>query len=248
MSNHLKLKHHTTPAAEKNSSTLDSFVAKTVCHPQKMEKLNYATCDMIAKDALPVSFVEGDGFCDLMKAIEPSYTVPSRKTVSTLLLAKFVAKKMNVKAAIEGMASVSLTTDCWTSRASEGYMTVTAHSIDEAWRNVSFVLDTTPVGGADREDVVVRHTAAALTQQMSAIVEEWALEEKLGAIVHDNASNVKNIGRSLGVDDVPCAGHTLQLCVNNGLKAHANIGRLISCGRRLVGHFKKVLWPLRHWN
>ncbi|KAJ8042788.1 hypothetical protein HOLleu_09644 [Holothuria leucospilota] len=93
--------------------------------------------------------------------------------------------------------------------------------------------------GTNGKDEGVWHTAAALTQQMSAIVEEWALEKKLGTIVHDNASNIKNIGRSLGGDDMPCDGHTLQLCINNGLKAHANIGRIISCGRRLAGHFKR---------
>ncbi|KAJ8042787.1 Zinc finger BED domain-containing protein DAYSLEEPER [Holothuria leucospilota] len=106
------------------------FVTKTVCHPTKTQKLNTTIGNTIAKDSLPVSFVEGDGFRDLMKAIEPSYTVSSRKTVSTLLLAKFEPNKTNVKTAIEVMASVSLTSDYWTSRASEGYTTVTAHGID----------------------------------------------------------------------------------------------------------------------
>nr|XP_014354555.1 PREDICTED: zinc finger BED domain-containing protein 1-like [Latimeria chalumnae] len=35
---------------------------------------------MIAKDMLPISFVEGDGFKELMEYIELEYTVPARKT------------------------------------------------------------------------------------------------------------------------------------------------------------------------
>ncbi|XP_071845742.1 E3 SUMO-protein ligase ZBED1-like [Apostichopus japonicus] len=238
MTKHLKLRHQVAEKAL--SATMDAFISRTVCNPKKAERLNNLLVEMVAKDALPVSFIEGDGFRALMKAIEPSYVVPSRKTMSALLKAKYEEKKTTLQTDLEKIAFMSVTTDCWTSRSSEGYMTVTAHGLDGDWVNRSYVLDTTPVVNQEGgQDTVVRHTADALTTQMSRIVKEWGLENKLDAIVHDNASNVKHLGESLGVDDVACAGHTLQLCVNNGLKAHPQIGRLIACGKKLVAHFRK---------
>ncbi|PIK52482.1 putative zinc finger BED domain-containing protein 1-like [Apostichopus japonicus] len=193
MTNHLKLRHQVAEKAP--SATMDAFINRTVCNPKKAERLNNLLVEMVAKDALPVSFIEGDGFRALMKAMEPSYVIPSRKTISALLKAKYEEKKATLVTDLEKIAFVSVTTDCWTSRSSEGYMTVTAHGLDGDWVNRSYVLDTTPVVNQEGgQDTVVRHTADALTTQMSRIVEEWGLEDKLDAIVHDNASNVKHLG------------------------------------------------------
>lgn len=40
---------------------------------------------MVAKDKLPISFVEGEGFWSLMKFIVRSYTVPCRQTIANRL-------------------------------------------------------------------------------------------------------------------------------------------------------------------
>ena len=58
-------------------------------------------------------------------------------------------------------------------------------------------------------------------------------------VVHDNASNVKKIGRlSLETDDVGCAAHTLQLSINKGFNDVPAVKRLIGAANRLVNHFK----------
>lgn len=45
---------------------------------------------MIAKDNLPLSIVENEGFQRFMKIITPLYKVPSRKTITKLLDAKYM--------------------------------------------------------------------------------------------------------------------------------------------------------------
>lgn len=49
--------------------------------------------------------------------------------------------------------------------------------------------------------------------------DDWRIgpQEKLDAIVHDNASNIKNIGKYLWVDVVSWGGHTLVLMLHRAL-------------------------------
>lgn len=56
-------------------------------------------------------------------------------------------------------------------------------------------------------------------------------------MVRDNGANMV-LGISLvGWPDIPCFGHTLQLCVEAGLNL-AMVSRLTGAAKKLVGHFK----------
>ena len=78
----------------------------------------------------------------------------------------------NVKARIcEGLSHaelIALTTDGWTSRATESYITITSHYINDTWEMESTVLQTLPIYEA--------HTSGHL----SAILRKAAVEWKLG--------------------------------------------------------------------
>ncbi len=84
-----------------------------------------------------------------------------------------------------------------------------------------------------------RHTTEALSKQLHSVTTEWGLTDKVTAVVHDNASNVKNIGELNGTRDVGCAAHTLQLSVTKGLDSSRSIQTTIGAVSRLVGHFRR---------
>ena len=129
-------------------------------------------------------------------------------------------------------------------RNQEGYRTVTVHFIDDEWKHQSKILDTSPVTSHDEagddDDImqVQRHTAAALTRQLEWVIDQWHLEGIVSAVVHDNASNVRNMGQSVGLEDVPCAAHTLQLSVAKGMDSNRRISTLVGAASRLLGHFR----------
>jgi hypothetical protein len=104
--------------------------AKTSITSSRTEKITDLIVRMITKDSLPIIFVEGDGFRELMAYIEPGYNVPCAKTVKTRLNSLHAAAKVKVREMLHEAPSVSLTTDCWTSSATESYMTLTAHYIN----------------------------------------------------------------------------------------------------------------------
>ncbi|XP_041483466.1 uncharacterized protein LOC121430255 [Lytechinus variegatus] len=200
---------------------------------------------MIAEDGLPISLVEGKGFISLVKYIEPDYTLPTRKTFVNILDKMMSDKKGKVKQDLHKSAAIALTTDCWTSHAQEGYMTVTAHGLID-WKKASFVLETTPVqhlAGEEEEDegaarLPQRHTALALQAQLNRVAVEWEVDAKISAVVHDNAANVRAIGQAVQAPDIGCTAHTLQLCVNAGLDSTQTMKTCIGAVSRLVGHFR----------
>jgi len=91
-------------------------------------KIKLAISKMIIVDELPFKFVEGDGFQEFMKTIEPRFLIPSRYTIMRDCIKLFMSKKENFKTIfLTTGARICLTTDCWTSVHNLNYMCVTAH-------------------------------------------------------------------------------------------------------------------------
>jgi hypothetical protein len=184
---------------------------------------------MVAQDLLPLSFVDGTGFKQLMQFVEPEYHVPSRMTITRQLEARYDECAKKIKDKLSNVAHVSITTDGWTSNTTESYVTVTCHFIEQ-WQLHSVVLQTRAVND--------RHTAANLADLMKATVDEWGLSGKVVACVHDNASNIVAANKPQFVPwkSWPCVAHTLQLAVNDGMKK-AQIDAITAVCNKVVGHF-----------
>jgi hypothetical protein len=86
---------------------------------------------MITKDELPFRFVEGEGFQDFMKTVEPRFLIPSRYTMMRDCVRLFMSEKENLRAMFKTtVVRVCLTTDTWTSVQKLNYMVITSHFID----------------------------------------------------------------------------------------------------------------------
>ena len=77
-----------------------------------------------------------------------------------------------------------------------------------------------------------------IAERLKDAAREWNMPEvRIAGLVRDNEANMV-LGVSLiGWPDIPCFGHTLQLCVGAGLNL-AMVSRLTGAARKLVGHFK----------
>lgn len=75
----------------------------------------------------PFSVVQ---FCELVKLLEPRYHIPSCPHFSQEVIpALYNEVKANVIDGLKKAESVAITTDGWTSRAVQSYITITAHVI-----------------------------------------------------------------------------------------------------------------------
>lgn len=76
--------------------------------------------------------------------------------------------KADVVKVLKGADSVAITTDGWTSRATQSYVTITAHVITAEWEMASFVLQTCPL--------FETHSGTNIAQVLKEAVPEWNLE------------------------------------------------------------------------
>jgi len=82
---------------------------------------------------------------------------------------------------------VALTTDIWTSTATEGYITLTAHSL-ESWNYVNCVLAT--------RDMKNGHTADNISTEIVSVLADFGIKkEQVVRLVTDNASNIVKLCR-----------------------------------------------------
>jgi len=128
---------------------------------------------MIVKDMQPFSIVTDDGFRKFVAALDPSYSLPDRKTLTQELLPSMYQDAVdNMKTALEKAEAVTLTTDGWTSLTTEGYLAVTAHCIDSEFPMHSYLLECVKYSE--------RHTADNLAEELQRCIREWGLEGKVG--------------------------------------------------------------------
>ena len=83
------------------------------------------------------------------------------------------------------------------------------------------------------------HDHGSITQVVESCASDWCFDIKncISAFTTDNASNItKAIVKDLGMTHMPCAGHTLNLSVQAGLKV-ASIQTVLGRCRKVVTHF-----------
>ncbi|XP_034147378.1 zinc finger BED domain-containing protein 4-like [Esox lucius] len=145
-------------------------------------------------------------------------------------------KPVKVKETIqEGRSFIALTTDIWTSLATETYLGVTCHFRTEDWNMKSLTLATMPL-----EE---RHTGVNIATWLEEVVTKFNISlDSIKAVVHDNGSNVvaalKLLAEKHNWVSVRCTGHTLQLVVNHSLK-ETSISKALGAARTLVEHFRR---------
>ncbi|XP_016891160.2 LOW QUALITY PROTEIN: zinc finger BED domain-containing protein 1-like [Cynoglossus semilaevis] len=197
--------------------------------PLRQNKLDEALVKIIAYDYQPFSIVEDKGFREFLKTVDPSYTLPSWKTLSQALLPNMYEKlRAEVFVKIKNASAVCLTTDCWTSVTSTSYMSVTCHYVQD-FVMTSHLLDCFVLTD--------RHTSAHLLSELKRVANEWGVSDKVVACVTDNARNiVAAVGDQLHWDHIPCFAHVLNLIVRAALKEIQDILQKI---KAVVEYFQR---------
>lgn len=246
MKNHIEAKHpsHSTntkssgclkivgavPGALRSNDVRSYFSpVNTKCSKVRYTHLNQKLAEMCAIDFRPISIVNGEGFKAFINAIDPTYTVPSHTTIRNYVRKTYLDSKYIMMKVISEQESVALTTDLWTSHATQGYITVTSHFINNDWQLHSQVLAT--------RHVCDRHTGENICNEMQNIVDEYHVQ-KVECVTRDNAANMDVAMRMFGTPNLGCAGHTVQLSIHDGLKI-SELTKSIARFRNLVSHFHR---------
>ena len=104
---------------------------------------------------------------------------------------------------------MTLTSDLWTSRATESFLTITCHYLTLSWVLKSLVLETFAFKSS--------HTAKNIAASFLRVATSWEISEVV-AMVTDNAANTVAAVRIAGWKHVRCFAHTLNLVISETIK------------------------------
>ncbi|KAK1406563.1 hypothetical protein QVD17_41992 [Tagetes erecta] len=197
---------------------------------------------LIIMHELPFSFVEYHWFNQLMKYANPLFQRVSRSTITRDCVKVVDGEKERIKKMLKRVNMISLTSDCWTSNQTIGYMCLTAHFVDIDWK-----LNKCIIGF---NELAPPHSGEVISDGILECLIKWGIQDKIGTITLDNASNndraaiilMNNfrVKRKLHFDGhffhVRCCAHILNLVVQDGL---VTIEVCISKVREGMKYFKK---------
>ena len=219
------------------NSAFESQTPYDVRHPRKV-MLDKLVLDLCVRDMQPLSVVEDIGFRTLVNALDKRYTIVARKTLRDSLLPRvYKERKSALFLDMSAVDHVGITTDQWTSRANEGYTTVTCHFTRDDWTLASPVLATRSSGA--------RHSGENMADELAEIFTEFGITNKVTSIVTDNAKNAKKAVRITEKDNQPCFAHTLNLIVTHSLEDDESAASDIHDVKQIALFFKQSVQATR---
>lgn len=218
------------------SSLQSSYAKFDKSHP-KQQIITEKIALMICKDMQPYSIVDDVGFRSVIQAAEPRYVMPSRKTFAEEIIPQLFAKTTEaVKSDVHNAVGVAFTTDAWTSRANQGYLSYTAHFLTANFEQRNYCLAV--------ENIDESHTAATLAKSLSEQTVAWTTETQRAnklkiAVVSDNAANIQSaLSKVPFCTSVNCFDHTLQLAINDAVHHCDELQTTVQKAKSITTHFR----------
>lgn len=198
------------------------------------EKFRELLVMAIVMHDLPFQFVEYVGIRNVFTYICADIKLISRNTAKTDVMSMHAREMKKLKNTLVSMPSrICLTSDLWTSIATDGYLALTAHFVDDDWKLQKRILNFSFMPPP--------HTGVALSDKIYKLLVDWGIEKKLFSMTLDNASAndcfVELLKGQLMLRDailmdgeffhVRCCAHILNLIVQEGLKEiDSSIGKI----------------------
>ena len=134
---------------DKQTTTLPQMFSKQSMrsydrNSQKCNDIDRSLARFVMDDIRPISIVEGHGFKNFVNALDPRYTIPSRRyLLDNKIVPLYHTTKDLVKNKIRNCTRLALTTDAWSSLAQDSYNSLTCHLINkESFEIESYLLQT----------------------------------------------------------------------------------------------------------
>ncbi len=199
----------TSTSATTQQSLMSSF-SKAVPYDKKTKRhgdITKAVAYCIAKDMLPISLVENEGFKNLIHVLDLRYELPCRKHFSQTALPRLYTEcRETVERQLQNVQFFATTSDIWSSRTSEPYLSLTIHFVDEDWNLQSKCLQTAYCP----ED----HTGEVIAQGMIEALASWGLSEnRQVCITTDSGTNMVKAASLNKWTRLQCFGHRLHLAI-----------------------------------
>ena len=185
-------------------------------------QITEALTHFITLDDQPLSVVDNVGFRRLLKVLEPRYEIPSRLYITDLMLPKVYDKvKNHVRSLVHDAEAISFTM-IWTSSVCPmSLLSLTAQWIDEAFTLQHIILHAKPFRGS--------HTGQAIANIFEDMLQIWGIQKSsVHVVLRDNAQIMIKAMTDAGLPSLPCAAHSVQLVVQEGLLSQRSVADAVA--------------------
>lgn len=172
---------------------------------------NYSILLWLITDLRPLSLVSCKGFLNHSKKDHPHWKPPCSETLRRHASLLYSGLSSQLSALLSTASTVAITTDFWTSIATESYIALSAHFIDASFTLHSRCLAVQQYGGS--------HTGERIAACLAQLTRRFKLEDRIVACATDNATNMISGVEQLGMEHIPCAAHSLHLAVTQSMKS-----------------------------
>ena len=192
------------------------------------KELTSAITRCIAKDMLPISVVEKDGFKAMVHRFNPRYQLPSRKPLHSCGNSFIVYSYTRVcRAEVEERDGILCLNYRFVELSSNGTLLRPLLS----WDLQTFCLQS--------QFMPQDHSGLNIKECLEDIQQRWNLSDtKLVALTTDSSSNIKLACQLAGWKRLSCFGHNLDLAVKKGLM-DSRIDRVAAVCRKIVTIFNQ---------
>ncbi|XP_076837705.1 E3 SUMO-protein ligase ZBED1-like [Brachyhypopomus gauderio] len=226
--------------AIQNRTVLDAFASVTPYErgSKRQREITDAITFHLVKDMVPMNTVTKEGFKKMLRTLDKRYELPSRTYFSQVGIPQMYEKcKAQVEVELSQVYYYATTTDMWSSRTTDPYISLTVHFITEDFQLKSRCLQTTFFP----EDLTSENIATGMREAVAA----WSLDEgRQVCITTDNAANMVKAAALNKWTRLQCFGHRLHLAVENAVKNEERINRATGVCKKLVCHFSHS-WKAR---
>ncbi|CAM4533447.1 unnamed protein product [Leuciscus chuanchicus] len=166
----------------------------------------------------------------MLKVLDARYVVPSRKYFADVALPHlYNTTREKIRSELEEMQFYSATTDLWSSRTMQPYLSLTVHYINTSWTLRSICLQTAYFPDNHTGDIIAHGLKDALSS--------WGLsEERLVCMTTDSGTNIIKALKDNNWPSLQCFGHRLHNAIENGVK-DPRIDQAIGVCKKAVSAF-----------
>ena len=197
----------------------------------KNKYITEAIAKFICLDMRPINIIEGQGFVQMIRILEPRYKIPARSTFSDNIIPLMYEKvKEKIRDKLSSVERCAFTFDYWRSAACKSYLTLTCHYINKMFLLREYVLSTI--------EVPESHTGLHTSKVILSILEDYKFKDKESSkfyAVTDSASNMKCAAKYLKWPHIECFAHALHNTLCRAFKTTE--GLIEKCGK-LVKYFR----------
>ncbi|XP_051501698.1 E3 SUMO-protein ligase ZBED1-like [Myxocyprinus asiaticus] len=174
------------PVSQTKSTITDVFASITPYNKslQRYKEITDSITHCLARYMMPIYTVSKVGFQKMIHTLDKRYQLPSRNYFSQVAVPELYSKcRGEVQLEMATVTFFSTTTDLWSSRTTETYISLTVHFLDEEFELKSRCLQTSYFP----DDHKGENIALGLREALAS----WDLcEERQVAITTDNGTNI----------------------------------------------------------